>query len=65
MGSAGVGRAKFGHQRLEPISRLLADANRGGSIVITRRGSPIAGTLPEADRRRQEVDRALDPLHRP
>ena len=42
------------------LPQLLDEVERGASIVITRHGHAIARLVPEADRRRQEIDRAID-----
>jgi prevent-host-death family protein len=41
------------------LSQLLDEVERGGTIVITRHGRPIARIIPEADRRQQEIDEAI------
>ena len=41
------------------LPRLLDDVERGETLVITRHGRPIARIVPEAERRRGEIDRAL------
>jgi prevent-host-death family protein len=41
------------------LPELLDAVERGESIVITRHGRAIARLTPEADRRRQEIDRAI------
>jgi prevent-host-death family protein len=41
------------------LSQLLDEVERGETIVITRHGRAIARIIPEADRRRQEIDEAL------
>jgi len=41
------------------LSQLLDEVERGETIVITRHGRAIARIIPEADRRRHEIDEAL------
>jgi prevent-host-death family protein len=41
------------------LPRLLDDVERGETLIITRHGRRIARIVPEADRRQEEVDRAL------
>lgn len=41
------------------LSRLLDDVERGETIVITRHGRAMARIVPEAHRRRCEIDEAL------
>jgi prevent-host-death family protein len=41
------------------LPRLLDDVERGETLIITRRGKPIARIVPEPDNRRAEVERAL------
>ena len=41
------------------LSQLLDEVERGETIVITRHGRAIARIIPEADRRRREIDNAL------
>ena len=41
------------------LPRLLDKVERGETIIITRHGRAIARIVPEADRRQQEIDRAL------
>jgi prevent-host-death family protein len=41
------------------LPRLLDAVERGETLIITRRGKPIARIVPEPDRRQAEVDRAL------
>jgi prevent-host-death family protein len=36
------------------------EVERGETVIITRDGKPIARIVPEAVRRRQEIDRALE-----
>jgi len=41
------------------LPQLLSDVERGETIVITRHGRAIARLAPEADLRREEIDRAI------
>jgi prevent-host-death family protein len=41
------------------LPSLLDAVERGETIVITRHGKPIARIVPEADRRRGELDRVM------
>ena len=41
------------------LPQLLDDVERGETLVITRHGRAIARIVPEADRRQEEVDRAI------
>ena len=41
------------------LPQLLDDVERGESLIITRHGRAIARTVPEVNRRQEEVDRAL------
>ena len=41
------------------LSQLLDEVERGETIVITRHGRAIARIIPEADRRRREIEEAL------
>jgi prevent-host-death family protein len=41
------------------LPSLLDEVERGETIVITRHGKPIARIIPEADRRRAEIDRVI------
>jgi len=42
------------------LPQLLDDVERGETVVITRHGRAIARIVPEAHRRQEEVDRAID-----
>src|SRR5579864_4192714 len=42
------------------LPQLLDEVERGATIVITRHGRRIARLVPEAARRQQEIDEALD-----
>ena len=44
------------------LAALLDEVERGESLVITRHGRAIARLVPEADRRRAEVVKALQRL---
>lgn len=44
------------------LPRLLDEVERGETIVITRHGRPIARIVPEADRRRADLERAVADL---
>ena len=41
------------------FAELLDDVERGETVVITRHGRPVARIVPEAGRRRAEIDRAV------
>lgn len=41
------------------LPQLLDEVERGETIVITRHGRPIARLVPEADRRRAEIDQTI------
>jgi prevent-host-death family protein len=41
------------------LPSLLDAVERGETVVITRHGKPIARIVPEADRRRIELDRVM------
>jgi prevent-host-death family protein len=45
------------------LPQLLDDVERGETLIITRRGRRIARIMPEADRRQEEIDKALDAIH--
>lgn len=42
------------------LPRLLDDVERGETIVITRHGRAIARIVPEAHRRQEEIDKAIE-----
>ena len=42
------------------LPQLLDDVERGETLVITRHGRPIARLVPEAHRRQEEIDRAIE-----
>jgi prevent-host-death family protein len=39
------------------LPQLLNDVERGETLIITRHGRAIARTVPEVDRRQEEVDK--------
>ncbi len=39
--------------------RILDEVERGETVIITRRGRPIARLAPEPERRQQEIDEAI------
>lgn len=41
------------------LPQLLDDVERGETLIITRHGRAIARIVPEADRRREEIDKAI------
>lgn len=41
------------------LSELLDNVERGETLVITRRGRPIARIVPESSGRQREVDKAI------
>jgi len=41
------------------LPRLLDDVERGETVIITRHGRRIARIVPETDRRREEIDKAI------
>ena len=44
------------------LSLLLDEVERGETIVITRRGRPIARIIPEVHRRQEEINRAIEDI---
>ena len=44
------------------LPQLLDEVERGETIVITRHGRPIARIVPEAARRREEIEKAMAEL---
>ena len=42
------------------LPQLLDEVERGATVIITRHGRRIARIVPEADRRQEEVDKALE-----
>jgi prevent-host-death family protein len=45
------------------LPQLLDEVERGETIVITRHGRAIARIVPETERRREEIDRAIDAIN--
>lgn len=41
------------------LSRILDEVERGETVIITRHGRAIARIVPEAERRQEEIDRAI------
>jgi prevent-host-death family protein len=46
------------------LPQLLDEVERGETIVITRHGRRIARIVPEADRRREEIEAAMREIKR-
>jgi prevent-host-death family protein len=46
------------------LSQLLDEVERGETIVITRHGRAIARIVPEAHRRRSEIEAALSDIEK-
>jgi prevent-host-death family protein len=44
------------------LPQLLDDVERGETVVITRHGRPIARIVPEAHRRQEEIDKAIETI---
>ncbi len=44
------------------LPSLLDEVERGETLIITRHGKPIARIVPEADRRQEEIDRAIEDI---
>jgi prevent-host-death family protein len=44
------------------LPQLLDEVERGETIVITRHGRAIARIVPEAQRRQEEIDRAIESI---
>jgi len=44
------------------LPQLLDDVERGDTLIITRHGRPIARIIPEAHRRQEETDQAIDAI---
>ena len=44
------------------LPQLLDDVERGETIVITRHGRAIARIVPEADRRQEEINSAIESI---
>jgi len=42
--------------------RLLDEVERGNTIIVTRRGKPVARITPEPDIDREKVRRAMDAM---
>jgi prevent-host-death family protein len=44
------------------LPQLLDDVERGETLIITRHGRAIARIVPEAYRRQEEIDRAIETI---
>jgi prevent-host-death family protein len=44
------------------LPQILDEVERGETVRITRHGRPIARIVPEADRRQEEIDRAIESI---
>lgn len=44
------------------LPQLLDEVERGETIIITRHGRPIARIIPEAHRRQQEINQAIEDI---
>jgi prevent-host-death family protein len=44
------------------LPQILDEVERGETIVITRHGRAIARIVPEAQRRQEEIDRAIETI---
>lgn len=44
------------------LPQILDEVERGETVVITRHGRPIARLVPEAERRRAEIDEAVESI---
>ncbi|HRW59797.1 MAG TPA: type II toxin-antitoxin system prevent-host-death family antitoxin [Defluviicoccus sp.] len=44
------------------LAQLLDDVERGETIIITRHGRAIARIVPDAGRRQEEVDAAIETI---
>ena len=44
------------------LPRLLDDVERGETVIITRHGRAIARLVPEAHRRQETIDRAIESI---
>ena len=42
------------------LPRLLNEVEHGETVVITRHGRAIARIVPEAERRQEEIDKAIE-----
>ena len=45
------------------LPQLLDEVERGETVVITRHGRAIARIVPEAHRRQEEIDRAIESIN--
>jgi prevent-host-death family protein len=41
------------------LSELLDKVEKGATVVITRRGRPVARLVPESERRQKDIDEAI------
>lgn len=46
------------------LPELLDDVERGETIIITRHGRAIARIIPEAERRRKDIEDAMESIKR-
>lgn len=46
------------------LPQLLDEVERGETIIITRHGRRIARIVPDAERRQQEISRAIDKIRK-
>jgi len=46
------------------LPQLLDEVERGETLIITRHGRAIARIVPEAARRQEEIDRAIEGIKR-
>jgi len=44
------------------LLQILNEVERGETVIITRRGRPIARLVPEGQRRQKEIDDAIESL---
>jgi len=44
------------------LPQILDEVERGETVRITRHGRPIARIVPEANRRQEEIDRAIESI---
>lgn len=44
------------------LPQLLDEVEHGETIIITRHGRAIARIVPEAERRQEEIDRAIETI---
>jgi prevent-host-death family protein len=44
------------------LPQLLDEVERGETLIITRHGRAIARIVPEAGRRQEEIDRAIEQI---